>query len=107
LGELFAEDVVWHVGGSHPLSGDKRGRRELLWYFQQVREMTGGTLQLEPESILASDEHIAMFTRVTGERNGRSLDVLMAQALTVGADGRFTEYWALADDQAAVDAFWS
>jgi hypothetical protein len=33
--------------------------------------------------------------------------VVQAQAFRMNADGKFTEYWALADDQDAVDAFWS
>ena len=107
VSDYFSEDVVWRVGGQHPLSGEYRGKEELLEYFATVREQTGGTLRLEPQSILASDRHTAMFTRVTGQRNGRSLDVVLAQVLANGPDGRWTEYWALADDQEAVDAFWS
>lgn len=107
LRDFFAEDVVWHVGGSHPLSGDYRGRDALIAYFGKVREMTGGSLRLEPDSILASDDRVAMFTRVTGTRDGRSLDAVLAQIISVGKDGRWTEYWALADNQEQVDAFWS
>jgi hypothetical protein len=35
------------------------------------------------------------------------MDVLLAEALTLDPIGRWTEYWALANDQDAVDAFWS
>ena len=28
--EYFTDDVVWHVGGDHPLSGDYRGRDAML-----------------------------------------------------------------------------
>jgi hypothetical protein len=48
-----------------------------------------------------------MYVRVTGTRDGRSLDVTLAEALTVGLDGRWTEFWSLAEDQDAVDAFWA
>ncbi len=105
--EFFAEDVVWHVGGYHPLSGDYKGRNALFGYFERVAELSGGTLRVEPLSILGSDRHLAMSTRATGSRAGHHLDVLLAQAFSIGADGKFTEYWALADDQEAVDRFWS
>ena len=105
--DFYSDDVVWHVAGNHRLSGDYRGKNELFEYFRTVRDLTGGSLILEPESILASDRHTAMFTRVRGSRAGRALDVLLAQVMTVGPDGRWTEYWAVADDQEAVDAFWS
>lgn len=107
LREFYADDVVWHVAGSHRLSGDYQGKDALFDYFRVARELTGGSLHLEPESILASDRHVAMFTRVTGRRNDRGLDVTLAQVMKVGPDGRWTEYWAVADDQDAVDDFWA
>jgi uncharacterized protein len=107
LREFYSEDVLWHVGGKHGLSGDYRGREELFSYFDRVRDMTGGTLTLEPEAILASDQHTAIFMRVSGNRDGKTLNVTLAEAFTVGPDGRWTEFWSLADDQDAVDAFWS
>jgi hypothetical protein len=45
--------------------------------------------------------------RVTAARADRKLEVEMAETLLLDEQGRWTEYWALADDQAAVDAFWS
>ncbi|HJS27267.1 MAG TPA: nuclear transport factor 2 family protein, partial [Actinomycetota bacterium] len=88
------------------LSGDYTGRADLMGYFQRVQEQTDGTLRLEPETILASDRHTSMYVRVTATRDGKSLDVTLAEALTVGPDGRWTEFWSLAEDQDAVDAFW-
>ena len=107
LRDFYGEDVLWHVAGRHSLSGDYRGRDALFDYFRKASELTGNSLRLHPLSILASDRHTAMFTRVTGERDGKTLDVVLAQVLRVGPDGRWTEYWAVADDQDAVDAFWS
>ncbi len=105
--QFFTEDVVWHVAGYHPLSGDYKGRDAIFDYFAKVRELTGGTLRAEPLDILADDAHGGVFTRVTAERDGRQLDVVLAQAFRLNAEGKCTEYWALADDQQAVDAFWS
>lgn len=107
LRDFYAEDVVWHVAGRHPLSGDYQGRERLFEYFERVRSATGGSLVLEPLSILASDQHTAMFTLVRGKRDGRTLDALLAQAFRVDPDGRYVEYWAMAEDQRAVDEFWS
>ncbi len=104
---FFADDVVWHVAGTHPLSGRYQGRDALSDYFQRVREMTQGTLTVEPNTILADDSHLGVFARVQAERNGRTMDVILAQAFRVDPEGKWTEYWALADDQEAVDAFWS
>ncbi|HEV8421352.1 MAG TPA: nuclear transport factor 2 family protein [Actinomycetota bacterium] len=107
LRHFYAENVVWHVAGAHRLAGEYQGRDQLFEYFATVRELTGGTLRLHPQSIVASADEIAMFTRVTAQRGGKELDIVLAQTLKVGADGRWTEYWAMADDQEAVDDFWS
>ena len=46
------------------------------------------------------------FTHVTAaEREGDRLDVVMADAMRFGPDGRVVEDWTLSNDQTAVDAF--
>lgn len=105
--EFFADDVVWHVGGHHPLSGTYRGKETLFEYFARVRDLTDGSLALETKRILADDGHVGVFARVTARRNGKALDVEMAQAFELNEEGKAKEYWALSDDQETVDAFWS
>jgi uncharacterized protein len=107
LEDFFTDDVLWHVGGNHGLSGDYRGKESLFGYFRKVNEITGGGIKLDPEAIMASDRHVAMFLRVTGARDGRQLDVSMAEMVKVHPDGRWSEFWAMADDQDAVDRFWA
>jgi ketosteroid isomerase-like protein len=105
--DSLAEDAVWHVGGTHRLSGDYRGRDAILGYFDDVRDETGNTMRLEPLEVLANERHGAAFLRVTAERQARSLDVVVADAFRFDADGRIREFWAHANDQSAIDAFWS
>lgn len=107
LGALMAEDIVWHVGGNHALSGDYRGREALLRYFERVHELTGGTLRLEAEEIVADEQHAGAFVRTTMARNGQRMDVLLAELFRVGPDGTFAEFWASPNDQAAIDQFWA
>jgi hypothetical protein len=63
-------------------------------------------MRLEPLELLANDERGAAFLHVTAEREGQALDVTMAEAFQFDAEGRITEFWAHATDQAAVDRFW-
>ena len=106
VGRSLAEEDFWHVGGTHPFSGNYRGRDAILGYFDRVGSETGGTLRLEPIELMASDERGAVFLRVTGEREGKRLDVTMAEAFEFDAEGRIREFWAHATDQDAIDAFW-
>jgi hypothetical protein len=95
------------VGGDHPLSGDHKGRDSLLQYFKTVRDLTGGTLTMHVQEVLADAGHCGVFARVTGQRDGKHLDVVLAQAFLINAHPKLTEYWALANGQQAVDRFWS
>jgi uncharacterized protein len=107
LRKFFADDVLWHVAGDHQLAGDYHGKDALVGYFEKAGKLTGGTLRLEPTSIMASDGHVGMFLRVKGQRNGLDLDIEMAEAFTVRPDGTWSEFWSMADDQDTLDRFWS
>jgi ketosteroid isomerase-like protein len=107
MGATLAEGAVWHVGGTHPFSGDYRGRDAILEYFGRVATETNRTLRLDPIELLATDERGAAFIRVTGERGDRHLDVTLAEAVQFDDEGRIREFWAHATDQDAINEFWS
>ena len=68
LQRIYASEVVGHVAGAHPLAGEYRGRNALLSYVELSHDMTGGTLHLELETVLATDRHCGAFVRATAER---------------------------------------
>jgi uncharacterized protein len=103
----LADDAVWHVGGTHPWSGDYRGREAILGYFDAIRTETGDTMRLEPIEVVANDRHGAAFLRVTAERQGRRLDTLVADAFAFDEAGRIVEFWACNANQDSINAFWS
>lgn len=105
--DFFTDDVMWHVDGNHEHAGDYKGKDRLFEYFDRAASETDSSLRLELESVLANDQYVAAFVRVSGRRHGNELDVLMHQMFTVAPDGRWREFWALAADQDSVDAFWS
>ena len=105
--DSLAEDAVWHVGGTHPLSGDYRGRDAVLDYFDTVRERTADSMRLVPLEVMANDRHGAAFLRVTAERRGKRLDTVVADAFRFDEAGRIVEFWAANANQSAIDEFWS
>jgi len=105
--DMLAEDVVWHVPGRNLLSRDYHGKAEVFGFFARARELSGGTVRIEPIEILAGDEHAVALVRVHAEREGRKLDGEL-QAFTFRIEGgRIAEFWFLVEDRYAVDAFWS
>jgi uncharacterized protein len=105
LNELFADEIVWHVGGRSSLAGDYTGKDQVFGFFARTMEMTGGTFRLDIHDLLADDEHVVALAHVTGQREGKSLDDNSVQVLHV-KDGKVTESWFHPGDQYAADEFW-
>jgi uncharacterized protein len=105
ISELFADDIVWHVAGDNSMSGDYRGKDEVFGLFMKIFEETGGTFSNELHDVLGSDDHAVALTRVSGQRDGKTLEGNGVHVLHI-TDGKATESWLLSTDQAAVDAFW-
>jgi hypothetical protein len=106
LENLFVEDVVWHVAGTNPTSGEHKGRDAVLALFRRVEELSGRTFRIEIHTVLADDDHGVSLTRITASREGKHL---RAQSVTVFhiRDGKITEVWQASEDQATIDEFWS
>ncbi|UUL77911.1 nuclear transport factor 2 family protein [Pseudarthrobacter sp. Fe7] len=56
LRELFAEDAVWHIGGTGPLSGDKKGRDAILAYFGELYSRSNGTLKVTLDDVASGGQ---------------------------------------------------
>jgi ketosteroid isomerase-like protein len=105
LSELFADDVVWHVGGHSPI-GDYMGKEAVLGFFAQLAERAGGTFRLDIHDVLANDEHVVALVKATAEREGKSLNDNGAQVFHVQG-AKVSESWFHSGDQYAGDEFWS
>jgi uncharacterized protein len=107
VGELMADDVVWHVGGNSPLSGDYKGKDAVFGFFGKLMEVTGGTFKLDVHDILANDEHSVTLVQATAEKAGKKLDNKGVHVTHRDSEGRIKEFWAFDEDQAAADEFFS
>ena len=106
LQELFADDIVWHFPGNSQVSGDFKGKAEVLGWLAKNAELSGGTLRVEAHDVLANDEHAVALIRVTAQRAGKSLDDPSVQMFHI-KDGKATEVWVHPNDQKASDDFWA
>jgi ketosteroid isomerase-like protein len=102
---LLSDDVVWHWPGRSSVAGEYRGRDAAVELIRGFSELTQNRLRVEPVDILEGRDYLMSFTHVTADQEGRRLDVMMADAMRFGPDGRVEEYWTLSNDQAAVDSF--
>jgi uncharacterized protein len=105
IGAALARDVVWRVPGNTIMSGEYRGRREVVEFLRRTGIETGGTYRSRLHTVLADDEWAVAIYRAMGSRNGIELDV--DQALVIRCeDGRWKEVTAVPLDS-SFDAFWS
>ena len=105
--EALADDIVWHVPGRSPLSGDYRGPDEVLSFLARPRELSDGTVRPQILDVMAGDDYAIALVRVHAEREGKKLDgSLQAWAFRIAGD-RIAEFWFLVEDRYQVDAFWS
>ena len=104
--EIFTDDIVWHVSGQNPLSGDYKGISEVLGYFGQLGELSGGSFQVTLEDVLANDERTVALHHATGTREGKTLDADEVLVFRFRGD-KVSEAQGYSGDQHAVDQFWS
>jgi ketosteroid isomerase-like protein len=101
------DDVVWRVGGSSPVAGEYRGRREVISFLRMTTQATGGTYHSSLLYALADDERAVAVYRARGARDdGREIDIEQILLCRVRA-GRFVEVVAVPTDQRAFDSFWA
>jgi uncharacterized protein len=106
LNELFADDIVWHIAGRSPVSGDYKGRDQVYGFFGKLMELSGGTSKIEVHDILANDEHAVALVTGTGTRSGKSFEGNDVHVFHL-RNGQVVEFWDSPVDQYAADDFWS
>ena len=104
--ELFADDILWHIAGRSPLSGDYKGRDAVFGFFGKLMELSNGTSSLEVHDILANDEHGVALVTGTATRGGKSFSGQDVHTFHL-RDGKVVEFWDSPLDQYESDEFWS
>lgn len=102
LNDLFAEDVLWHVGGRNQLSGEYRGREAVYGFFGKLMEATEGSFQIDLQAVFAEDERGVALVVTTASRGGLSIRVNEAHIFRL-RDGKVMEFWDGSTDQYAFD----
>ena len=101
----FTRDIVWRVPGETVMSGEYRGRRDVVEFLRRTGLETGGTYKSHLHTVFADDEWAVAIYRATGSRNGMELDVEQALVIRI-ADGLWHHVTAVPLDP-AFERFWS
>ena len=105
ISAALTRDIVWRVPGTTSMSGEYRGRRDVVEFLRRTGLETNGTYGSKLHTVLANDDWGLAVYRAWGKRNGIDLDVEQAFVIRF-EDGRWKEVTAVPLD-AAFDAFWA
>ena len=103
LNDFIPEDVVWHVTGNRPLSGDYTGRDAVYGYFAKLMEQSQGTFKASVDHVLADDEYVVAIQRSTATIDGvdfTTQDVLVDRV----QDGQMVETWVYFQNDQLLEA---
>src|SRR5438034_8022018 len=65
-------NIVWHVLGHSPLSGDYTGHDQIGGFFRRTMELSGGAFSIDVDNVLAEDDLVVVLATVNAQRNGVS-----------------------------------
>lgn len=99
-------DVVYRIPGRSPVAGEFHGIDGFAEILRRLRDESGGTIALEPLTVLADDQDLIARCRVTADRGGKRLDTENCYAFRF-VDGKLAEGTVFVSDPHHVDEFWS
>ena len=101
----IADDIVWHVGGNSKWAGEYKGKQNVLEFFGRQTEALGDSPQADIHDILGNDDHVVVLGNAKATaKDGSSAEWKFVNVFHV-KDGKTTEVWGLAENDAAVDPF--
>ena len=83
LSAAFTRDIIWRVPGDTAMSGEYRGRRDVVEFLRRTGLETGGTYRSALHTVFADDEWAVAIYRATGSRNGIDLDIEQALVIRI------------------------
>jgi ketosteroid isomerase-like protein len=99
---VLADDIEWTIPGHHPLSGTKRGAKEVAAF---LAELGKGGFQADPLFVEASEEYVVDIHRGWTTEGVGKVDTMWALVWHFDADGKIDRVVNLSGDQHQMDAF--
>ena len=104
IAERVDPEVTYVIPGRAAVSGEFHGVEEVTRAFRRLRERSGDSISVEPQTVLADEETVLFVARVTADHDGRHLDVTNAYRYRFRG-GRLIEGRLFPGDMAAIEAF--
>jgi ketosteroid isomerase-like protein len=103
---LIAPNIVWHVPGHNPVSGDYHGFEEYTHLMpSRMAPLTRWDFMLG--DVMVNGNYVMTTFRLQGERKGVPIDMKGGHLFRISSEGKVAEGWGFTDDQEALDRFFS
>jgi ketosteroid isomerase-like protein len=104
--ELAAPDIVWHVPGHNPVSGQYSGHDE---YFNLMPSRMAPLTQwdFELRDVMVNGDYVMTTLRLHGERKGKQIQLEGGHLFRLNTEGQIVEGWGFTNNQDALDDFFS
>lgn len=107
LGELFAEDIVWHQPGHGTLSKTYSGKQELFSLFGKFMAVSEGTFKIDTvDAIMNNGDLVTAILHFTAQKsNGQSVSMYGIDLMRI-ENGHIKEVHLFSENQNSEDEFW-
>ena len=99
---MHNDDIVIHVGGRSPFTGDHRGKDGVAQLFQRQAQMLDSLPQIQLHDALANDTHAVVLNSFRASKGDRTVETTQTIVAHV-RDGKISEVWVEFGDQYAID----
>jgi uncharacterized protein len=103
---LLHPDILWHIDGNSPLTGNYKGIDEVLEFFGTVFTETDGTFRKTLQEVIANESTTVTISSVYARRKGTVLDDRQVAVYRCDSEGRVMEANFYYEDSARFDEFW-
>jgi ketosteroid isomerase-like protein len=103
--EMFADDVVAHIGGHSKLAGDFKGKDGLIQSYGEFMGSLGEITKMETHDVLANDTHGMMLQVIEAKRGNDSISI-NGVGIMHFTNGKVSEVWFIDEDAYTADAWY-
>ena len=106
LGQLLADDIIWHQPGQGQFSKTYHGKDELFSLFGRFMEVSLGTFQIdEVRAIMSNGDLVSAIIHFRASRDNKEISMEGVDLMRI-SNGKIQEVWLFSEDQEAEDNFW-
>ncbi|WP_373436380.1 nuclear transport factor 2 family protein [Metamycoplasma equirhinis] len=103
--ETMSDDIIWHMGGSGPLSGKIVGKQSLGKSLAEFAKRSNGTFKVVTNWIASNGNFVAasvvsLANKDQAQLNNPGIDLFKIE------NGKILEVWTFSEFQAQEDEFW-